>query len=109
MEEIPKWVLELAEKSEYEYHFHRLKKIMNQDEMYNLLVVEAAELDIEEIVDTSYFNELLASFNALTVSELHEKYGKGQINNTILAYEQLKLYYDQYFNNLLNKGEVFRE
>lgn len=106
MAQIPEWVFELAEISDYEYHFNRLKKFMNEDEMYNLLVVEAAELDIEEIIDTSYFNELLASFNALTVSELHEKYGKGQINDAILAYEQLKLYYDQYFNNLLNKGEV---
>ncbi|OMF66939.1 hypothetical protein [Paenibacillus glucanolyticus] len=85
MIQIPEWVIELAEESEYEYHFYRLKKLMNEDEMYNLLVVEAAELDIEDIMDTNYFTELLASFSALTVSELHEKYGEDQINNVILA------------------------
>lgn len=31
MAQIPEWVIELAEISDYEYHFNRLKKFMNED------------------------------------------------------------------------------
>lgn len=107
LENVPPWVVVLAAGSEFEHHLTRLlhEEYLTEDEVHRLLVVEGAELDVEEL-ELEQIQVLFTEFNAAgNTEELEEKYGEN-LSNENVAYEQLMYYYDQLFTYYTNKEKL---
>lgn len=95
MENVPRWVVLLAAGSEFQHHLTKLirEQHLTEDEVHLLLVVEGAELDLEEL-ELEQIHVLFTELNvAGNIEELEEKYGDN-LSDENVAYEQLMCYYD---------------